>query len=157
MGKTLSSLSRSPIHSARSSLRLQRRAALRKIAQLSQQGATPALSPAGDQARTFVDLIRFYGGQQNLSRLSGFSLRSIANYKKRRGGRLLNGPVERKISELDRLKDALATVMRPAAVPGWLNTPNPAFDALKPLEVIERGQMDRIWRMIHILESGSPA
>jgi hypothetical protein len=33
-------------------------------------------------------------------------------------------------------------------------TPNPAFDGLKPLEVIEGGEIERLWTMIFYLESG---
>jgi hypothetical protein len=40
------------------------------------------------------------------------------------------------------------------ASPAWLATPNEAFDGLKPLEVIERGEIDRLWNMIFHLESG---
>ena len=36
----------------------------------------------------------------------------------------------------------------------WLDTPNDAFDGLKPLEIIERGEIDRLWNMIFYLESG---
>jgi hypothetical protein len=39
----------------------------------------------------------------------------------------------------------------------WLTTPNEAFGDLKPIEVIERGEVDRIWRMIYYIESGQPA
>ena len=46
--------------------------------------------------------------------------------------------------------------MKPAFIPQWLHTPNEAFDGLKPLEVIEREHIDRIWRMIFYLESGMP-
>ena len=35
-----------------------------------------------------------------------------------------------------------------------LEAPNPAFGGLKPLEVIERGEIDRLWNMIFYLESG---
>ena len=38
--------------------------------------------------------------------------------------------------------------------PEWLRTPNAAFGGLKPLEVIERGETDRLWRMLFYLESG---
>ena len=58
--------------------------------------------------------------------------------------------------ETHRLQEALAMVMDPRCLPTWLETPNPAFDELKPLEVIERGQVDRIWRMIFELQSGTP-
>jgi len=39
-------------------------------------------------------------------------------------------------------------------LPQW--RPNRAFGDLTPLEVIERGQIDRLWRMIFFLESGVP-
>jgi hypothetical protein len=32
--------------------------------------------------------------------------------------------------------------------------PNEALGGLKPLEVIERGEIDRLWDMIFCLESG---
>ena len=38
----------------------------------------------------------------------------------------------------------------------WLNEPNPAFDGSTPLQVLERGEADRISRMIYELESGEP-
>jgi hypothetical protein len=38
-----------------------------------------------------------------------------------------------------------------------LDTPNDAFGGLKPLEVIERGEIDRLWNMIFYLESGVPS
>jgi hypothetical protein len=46
--------------------------------------------------------------------------------------------------------------MRQEFIGTWLDTPNPAFDGLKPVEVIERGEIDRIWRMVHEVGSGEP-
>ena len=65
-------------------------------------------------------------------------------------------PAIRRFEELRRLQEGLVRVMKPAFIPQWLHTPNEAFDGLKPWEVIERGQIDRIWRMISYLESGMP-
>lgn len=31
----------------------------------------------------------------------------------------------------------------------WLLGPNDALGGFKPLEVIERGEIDRIWRLLH--------
>ena len=45
------------------------------------------------------------------------------------------------------LFDALAEVVTASQIGSWLDTPNPAFEASTPIEVIERGQSDRIWRM----------
>lgn len=60
-------------------------------------------------------------------------------------------------SEVDKLRKGLETVMKVDFVGQWLDTPNPAFGDLKPLEVIERGETDRIWRMIFELQTGQPA
>ncbi len=48
------------------------------------------------------------------------------------------------LSEPARLKNApLAEPMKPEAVACPLETPNDAFNGLKPVEVIERGQVGR--------------
>lgn len=52
--------------------------------------------------------------------------------------------------------DALAGVMESDYVGEWLKTPNEAFDSSTPLQVIERGESDRIWRMIYQLQTGEP-
>jgi hypothetical protein len=57
------------------------------------------------------------------------------------------------IKELNRFRDRFAEVVAADAIPSWLDTPNEAFDGLKPLEVIERGEI-RLWDMIFYLESG---
>ena len=48
-------------------------------------------------------------------------------------------------------------LVSPEASGPWLKDPNPAFDGSTPLQVIERGETDRIWRMVYELESGEPA
>lgn len=65
--------------------------------------------------------------------------------------------VARRLVELERLTDALSEVIKPDSLGTWLLTPAPAFDGLKPLEVIERGQGDRLWQMIYFLRSGVPS
>ena len=44
--------------------------------------------------------------------------------------------------------------MKAEVIPEWLETPNPAFNGLKALEVVERGVVDQLWQMIFWLESG---
>ena len=55
-----------------------------------------------------------------------------------------------------RVPDGLARVLQPAQVGHWLKSPNPAFDGSTPLQLVERGEIDRIWRMLFDLESGQP-
>jgi transcriptional regulator with XRE-family HTH domain len=85
------------------------------------------------------------------SRLAGFSERAIADWE---GGKPVSEPGLRRIRELARFRDRLAEVVAADAIPAWLDAPNEAFDGLKPLEVIERGEIDRLWNMIFYLESG---
>ena len=47
-----------------------------------------------------------------------------------------------------RLHDTLADVIKDETLDEWLQRPNKQFDGSTPLEVIERGETDRLWRMI---------
>ncbi len=85
------------------------------------------------------------------SRLAGFSERAIADWE---SGKPVSEPGLRRVKELDRLRERLSEVVMEDAIPGWLDSPNEAFGGLKPLEVIERGEVDRVWTMIYHLESG---
>jgi transcriptional regulator with XRE-family HTH domain len=90
---------------------------------------------------------------RDFARLTGFSERSITAWE---SGRPMTEPARRKLTEVRRFHDSLTGLVDPAAVPGWLQAPNSAFGGLKPLEVIERGEIDRLWRMIYRLEAGEP-
>lgn len=46
--------------------------------------------------------------------------------------------------------------MEPAGVGDWLKTPNDAFEGSMSIQVIERGETDRIWRMVFLVETGEP-
>src|SRR5271170_8106330 len=85
------------------------------------------------------------------SRLTGFSERAIANWE---SGAAPDEPGLRRIRETERFQGRLAEIVAAGAIPAWLDTPNDAFNGLKPLEVIERGEIDRLWNMIFYLESG---
>lgn len=95
-----------------------------------------------------VDVIsETYGlRREELSRLTGFSLRALADWS---AGKLPSQPAQRRLHEIRRLLDALAGVVTPAAIPGWMRQPNSAFEKLSPLQVIELGEIDRLWAMIH--------
>ena len=91
--------------------------------------------------------------QETLSRMTGFSLRAVAGWA---SGKQPSAPVQRALTEMDRLLDGLARLMKPKEVGKWLKEPNPAFDGSTPVQVIERGQIDRVWRMLYFVESGEP-
>jgi ribonuclease D len=96
---------------------------------------------------------RFGVRQDTLSRMTGFSPRAVAEWTR---GKEPSAPAKRAFAEVDRLLDALARLMKPKEVGQWLKQPNPAFEGSTPVQVIERGQMDRIWRILYHVESGEP-
>jgi transcriptional regulator with XRE-family HTH domain len=89
--------------------------------------------------------------QSQLARLLSISLRSVASLE---AGVAPTASTTRRIVELNRLTDALADAVMEKAIGPWLQSPNPAFDGAKPLEVIERGEIDRLWHMVYLLRSG---
>ncbi len=90
----------------------------------------------------------------DFARTVGLSERSVANWE---SGTELKDSSLRTIIEVARLYIKLAQSFgSPELLASWLKTPNSAFGGSQPLQVIERGEIDRIWRMIYFLESGSP-
>jgi DNA-binding transcriptional regulator YiaG len=94
---------------------------------------------------------RFGLSRKLFSRLAGFSERAIADWE---SGKPVSEPGLRRVKELDRLRERLSEIVKEEVISGWLDSPNEAFDGLKPLEVIERGEVDRLWTMIYHLEAG---
>jgi hypothetical protein len=86
------------------------------------------------------------------TRLVGASRRTVATWL---AGNPPNRANQRNVSEMCRLFDALAEVVPAPQIGPWLDTPNPAFEGSTPLQVIERGESDRLWRMIWELRSGN--
>jgi len=88
-----------------------------------------------------------------VTRLTGFSQRAVANWAQ---GRKPSESTERRLTELNRMFESLGQLISKETIGPWLKEPNSAFDGSTPLQVIERGESDRIWRMIYELESGEP-
>lgn len=91
--------------------------------------------------------------REKFARIAGASVRALANWES--GELAPNEAARLKLVELDRLRRALEGVLDSGAIPAWIDQPNAAFDGLKPLEVLERGEVDRLWRMVFLLESGA--
>jgi DNA-binding transcriptional regulator YiaG len=108
--------------------------------------ARPTGEPVASRLREKLGLT-----QPEFAGLLPVSVRTLATLEK---GTPPTDPVARRLTELERLTKALSEVVRDGAIGAWLKTPNPAFGGLKPLEVIDRGEGDRLWEMIHFLRSG---
>jgi hypothetical protein len=114
--------------------------------------ATPAL-PA---TTNFVAEVRAGLGvtRELFARLTGFSVRAIAGWE---AGRPLGEAGRRRVHEIKRLRDLLAGGMRPEFIASWFEAPCEALGGLKPVEVLERGEADRLWRVALLIGSGMPS
>ena len=114
----------------------------------------PSARPAAEVGK----LRELLGLNQGLmARLLGVSLRTVAGLDS--GEARASGAVARRLVEVSRFHSRLARLVKLDAgfMAEWLQTPNATFGGLKPLEVIERGEMDRLWAMIYDMESGNLA
>ena len=64
--------------------------------------------------------------------------------------------LKRPYNEVYRLWEALCDLVEPKSIGLWFQTPNESFDGMKPIEVIERGEIDRLWDMVFELQTGMP-
>lgn len=88
------------------------------------------------------------------ARLLGFSERSLSDWE---SGRQVPGePALRLLRQMERVHRSASEVMEPGYVRQWFLAPSDAFGGLKPIELIERGEIDRVWRVLFAIESGTP-
>jgi hypothetical protein len=100
------------------------------------------------------DFCESYGvTQDTFTRLTGFSPRAVAHWA---NGDKPSSSTQRRLTEINRLFAALSELINKETIGPWLKQANSAFDGSTPLQVIERGESDRIWRMVSELESGEP-
>jgi transcriptional regulator with XRE-family HTH domain len=88
--------------------------------------------------------------QEELARITGYSVRAIASIE---AGKTPSKPVARKIREVTRLLTALSQLMPDRKVGEWLRQPNEAFQGRSPIHIIEHGETDQIWEMIHQIDA----
>lgn len=84
--------------------------------------------------------------RKSFSRLTGYSERAIAEWE---SGKEQSDSSRQRLTEIHRLQQSLAEVMPSEEIGSWLLWPNEALDGFKPLEVVERGEIDRIWRLLY--------
>jgi hypothetical protein len=129
--------------------------AKRKAAKRSEpmRSKSAAADVPSSGAKTVVTVARLKGGltPKLMSRLTGFSVRAIAGWE---AGDPVSEAARRRLLKTERFRDKLAQqVVAADAIPEWLDSPSDAFGSLKPIEVIDRGEIDRLWNMIFYLDS----
>jgi hypothetical protein len=86
-------------------------------------------------------------------RLVNVSVRTIADVE---SNKKKVEKLQRNYVEVKRLIESFSEVVNPTCLGEWFGAPNAALGGLKPLEVIERGEIDRLWEMVYRLRSGMP-
>lgn len=86
------------------------------------------------------------------SRLTGYSERAIAEWE---SGKEQSDSSRQRLTEIHRLRQSLLEVIPAEQVGAWLLEPNDALNGFKPLEVIERGEIDRLWKVLFLLDAST--
>jgi DNA-binding transcriptional regulator YiaG len=83
--------------------------------------------------------------RDDFCRLLNISVRTLADveYCKNQGEKL-----RRPYAELARLCLALVQLMPNEALRSWFTLPGSRCDGMKPVELIERGEIDRLWELV---------
>jgi DNA-binding transcriptional regulator YiaG len=87
-----------------------------------------------------------------LARLLDVSLRTVSGLE---SGSVAPAQLRRNLVQVNRLCGALAEAMESGYVGKWLDEPNEMLGGLKPVEAVERGQIDLVWQVVEGLRSGS--
>jgi hypothetical protein len=86
------------------------------------------------------------------ARLANFSERTLATYEKQEQ---LPAAIRPQVNEAGRLILALGEIIPPNELAAWLQAPNPGFGGRRPWTLIENGERDVIWQMIHQTRQGA--
>ena len=92
--------------------------------------------------------------QTQMSRMLGISPRKLSELESQ--SKDPRPETKRRLTELERLRKALDEIMDAGDIAAWMEEPNDAFDGSTPLQVVERGEVDRLWQMIFAIRTGHP-
>jgi DNA-binding XRE family transcriptional regulator len=86
------------------------------------------------------------------ARIANFSERTLATYEKEEK---FSAAVRPQVTEAVRLVQALLEMLPAGELAQWLQTPNRGFGGRKPWTLIQTGERDVIWAMIHQTRQGA--
>jgi hypothetical protein len=122
-----------------------------KMAAARASASGVALAPAGNAEVRRLSRT-YHLSNEAVSRVTGASPRTVAYWN---AGTPPQRSSVQKIREVTRLFDALADIIAAKVIGQWLQRPNKQFDGSTPLQVMERGETDRLWQMIWQLREGN--
>lgn len=106
-------------------------------------------------ANPYKELRTRYGFKQaEMQRVIGISLRNLSALET--SEKQLSPQDRRRLREIETLLNELSEVIEPSQVHRWMTQPNNYFDGATPLQMIERGDVEQIWRLVLRLQHGIP-
>lgn len=90
--------------------------------------------------------------RDTMARLANLSERTLATYEKKDA---FPPNVRSQVTEAVRLVQALLEIIPAEDLSGWLQRPNPGFGGRKPWTLIQLGERDVIWEMVHQTRLGT--
>lgn len=90
--------------------------------------------------------------RDTFARMANFSERTLATYEKQTK---FPTTVRPQVTEAVRLVQALLEMIPAGELTQWLQTPNRGFGGRKPWALIQSGERDVIWAMIHQTRQGA--
>lgn len=129
-----------------------KRTAKRQSRSAGKIGTTGVAIVQGDAGRSLDLRVELGMTRKRFAGLVPMSPRNLAYLE---SGKRPTRPLLRHVRSLRRLIDALTEVMPDETVGRWLLKPNKAFGGQQPIDVIERGEADRVWEMIFRLRSNA--
>jgi len=123
---------------------------------LEEDAEITALRELPTSAFTDVATLRKSFGitQEQLGQLVSLSTRTISALET--GSAKRSPDDERRFVELARLHQECILVMKKEYFAVWLFSPVPYFDGATPAQLIQRGEIDRLWKLIWRLQEGIP-
>lgn len=92
--------------------------------------------------------------QPGMARLLGVSVRKLSELENSKDRP--RPETQRRLTEVERLHEALVEMVGSEDLPGWMEQPNQAFGNASPLQLIERGEIDRLWQAVYMARTGHP-
>ena len=120
-------------------------------------GRTYSMDSLDTTDRISVETVRKLAKQSGLTldllaRMLRISRRAVAAWL---GGQEPSRSNKVRLIEFGRMYQALSELVQPSAIGPWLEKSNPSLQGSTPLQVIERGESDRIWRIVWQLREGN--
>jgi transcriptional regulator with XRE-family HTH domain len=92
-----------------------------------------------------------YLSERDIARATGAGVSTVGAWLRRT--RSPRGERAERLAELSAIVERLARVIKPTYIPVWLHKPVPALDDEKPIDVLAKGEWQRVARLISELES----